>query len=243
MVRKMKNIRILTPIVAGSVFANEQELLECYRPLEAEGLEISARLIPSGPSSIESLWEEFACVPGLVTLARQAELDGVDGLIVDCMGDPGVDVLREIVSIPVLGPAQTTMGLAAMLGRKFAVITVLERTRPLVEDLVRKYGLFDRFCGCEIVELPVLEFGENREHTLDLVIEAAHKAAKSLRADVIVVGCTGWTGLAPHIEKSLADAGYAIPVLDPMMLTVRLLSVLIDSAVTHSKRAYPSPKA
>jgi allantoin racemase len=40
-------------------------------------------------------------------------------VVIDCMGDPGLFGARECVSIPVLGPMQTAMGIAAMMGHKF----------------------------------------------------------------------------------------------------------------------------
>ena len=36
-------------------------------------------------------------------------------MIIDCMLDPGLPAVREKVTIPVIGPGQTAMHLAAML--------------------------------------------------------------------------------------------------------------------------------
>ncbi|MCP4321048.1 MAG: hydrogenase expression protein HupH, partial [Alteromonadales bacterium] len=39
--------------------------------------------------------------------AIKAERAGADAIIIDCMGDPGLNACREAVSIPVIGPCQT----------------------------------------------------------------------------------------------------------------------------------------
>ena len=43
-------------------------------------------------------------------------------------------------SIPVIGPCETAMHYASMLGHKFTVLTVLERTKPLIENLSKILG-------------------------------------------------------------------------------------------------------
>lgn len=212
------------------------------KDLQGGGLELSFDRIRRGPASIESLWEEVACVEELVRCGLAAQAEGVEGLVVNCMGDPGVDVMREILSIPVFGPAQTAMGVAAMLGRKFCVLTVLDRSRPLVDDQVRKFGLESRYAGCEVIEIPVLDFGIDPEETLRHLTDAARTAVEQRKADVLVLGCTGWTGLGERIGAFLAGLGHDVPVIDPLPVTVRTLGALLDSGLTHSKAAYPFPK-
>ena len=45
---------------------------------------------------------------------RAAEAEGMDAVIIDCMADPGLDPARELASIPIIGPAQAAMHLAAL---------------------------------------------------------------------------------------------------------------------------------
>lgn len=232
----MPEIRILVPIL------DHARLHAPVAAIAGGDLRLSVACIRRGPASIESLWEEVACVEGLVELGLAAQAEGVDGLVIDCMGDPGVEVLREILDIPVLGPAQTAMGVAAMLGRKFSVLTVLERSRPLVDDQVHKYGLTSRYAGCEVVDLPVLDFCDDPQVALGELKGAALDAVRLRRADSIVLGCTGWTGLGPALQDFLATQGNPVPVIDPMPLTVRVLQGLIAERIGHSKQAYPAPK-
>ena len=213
------------------------------KDLRGGGLELSFDRIRRGPASIESLWEEAACVEDLVRCALVAQEEGIEGLVVNCMGDPGVDVMREILTIPVFGPAQTAMGVAAMLGRKFCVLTVLDRSRPLVDDQVRKFGLESRYAGCEVIEIPVLDFGNDPDETLRHLHEAARTAVETRKADVLVLGCTGWTGLGEKIRVFLGGLDHDVPVIDPLPVTIRTLGALLEEGLAHSKTAYPFPKA
>ncbi|HMR14798.1 MAG TPA: aspartate/glutamate racemase family protein [Amaricoccus sp.] len=233
----MPRIRVL------SATTGTTEMPSAVKGLSGGGLELSFDRIRRGPASIESLWEEAACVEDLVRCALVAQEEGIEGLVVNCMGDPGVDVMREILTIPVFGPAQTAMGVAAMLGRKFCVLTVLDRSRPLVDDQVRKFGLESRYAGCEVIEIPVLDFGNDPDETLRHLHEAARAAVETRKADVLVLGCTGWTGLGEKIRVFLAGLDHDVPVIDPLPVTIRTLGALLEEGLAHSKTAYPFPKA
>lgn len=237
----MIEIRILVPVVASEMLPGPDEIVETYAGLERPGVRISCAMIETGPASIEGRTEEARAVPGLIELARAAEAEGVDALVVDCMGDPGVDVLREVVSIPVLGPAQTSMHVAANLGHRFSILTVLERSRPVVEEQVHKAGLGSKLASVRVVDLPVLEIESDSDRTLQMLIERAEQAAREDRADMIIPGCTGYVGLAARIEEALARRGLAARVLDPMPLTIRTAVALVEGGHSHSKTAYMPP--
>ena len=101
-------------------------------------------------------------MPDTIAKIVQAEQEGADAVVVDCFGDPGVDAGREATEMLVLGPAQTSMHLAALLGQKFSVVTVLEAVVPMLEDLAMKYGLADKLCSIRTVDIPVLELDAAR---------------------------------------------------------------------------------
>ena len=72
------------------------------------GTEVGITDVPSGPGSIESLYEEYLSIPDTVTRAHELQAEGWDGILLGCYGDPGLDALREIVEIPVVGAGQAT---------------------------------------------------------------------------------------------------------------------------------------
>ena len=97
---------MISPVLQSGDWTPENTYEETLRPMEHERLKLSSVFLDRGPHSIEYRMEEAMLVPDLVTKAVEAEREGVDGLVVDCMADPGVDVLREGVSIPVVGPGR-----------------------------------------------------------------------------------------------------------------------------------------
>jgi len=237
----MTHVRILVPVVSSKSLPGPEEILEIYAPISGPDLMLSCEMVESGPMSIEGRKEEAEAVSGLIVLAAKAEADGVDAVVVDCMGDPGVDVLREIVSIPVLGPARTSMTVAANIGHRFSILTVLERSRPLAEEQVEQAGLSGRLASVRVVDLPVLEIESNPDDTFEKLFAQAELAARDDRADVIIPGCTGYVGLAESIEKELHARGLFAIVIDPMPLTIRIAAALAESGHSHPRSAYMAP--
>lgn len=94
-----------------------------------------------GPASIESHYDEALAVPGILAEIARGETDGVDGYVVACFGDPGLEAARELAGGPVVGIAEAAMRTATYLGRSFSVVTTLGRTRGRAWDLAHTYGV------------------------------------------------------------------------------------------------------
>lgn len=229
------HIRVITPIVS------ELRKLDDIRAMESTDLKVSNSLIDIGPASIESGYDEALTVPGMLAKAIEAERDGVDAIVIDCFGDPGLRAAREVLSIPVLGPGQTSMHVAAMLGRSFSIVTVVESVRPMVHNLAKIYGVDGKLASIRVVNIPVLEMDHDLDKLQSTLTEQAQLAIEQDRADVIVLGCTGFFGCSEAIARSLAERGIPAPVIDPIPTTVLTAAALVRAGLSHSKRTYPVP--
>lgn len=231
-------IRVVIPSITQGF---EALGLEQYSPAARPGTEISVTLLDRGPASIESRYDETIATPDIVRKIVEAEKDGVDAVIIDCMADPGLEAAREMVSIPVIGPAETAMHIASILGHRFSVITVLDQLAPLFDGHAVKTGLVERLASVRAVNIPVLELVDT-ERLVRALVEQSAKAVREDGAHVIVFGCTGMIGLAGDVESGLEEQGIAdVPVIDPAVLAVKIAEVLVDTGLSHSKRTYPRP--
>ncbi len=231
-----KHIRLITVHTTP-----RPEKLEGLKFLVNERLKISQVKLDSGPPSVESEFDEVLSAPFIAGRAMEAIGDGADALVIDCMGDPGLHATREIVRIPVLGPGEVSMHMAAMLGHKFSVVTIMDRLRPVLENRAKIYGVYDRLASVRAVEVPVLEINTSREKLYGLLAAESLKAVEEDKADVIVLGCTGFFGCDKVIAKALRHSGYDIPVIDPLPATVAMAAGMLDVGLTHSLSTYPLP--
>ena len=82
-----------------------------------------------GPDSIESYYDEYLAVPGMVKEIKKGESEGVDAYVIAGYGDPGVQVMREVTSAPVIGIAEASMYMASMLAARFSIVTMFPRLK------------------------------------------------------------------------------------------------------------------
>lgn len=148
----------------------------------------------------------------------QAEREGYDAAIIGCALDPGLEIARSAVDIPVVGLGEASLLLAQMVGKRFAVVTVAELSIPIWERNLLIYQFDDRALknrpvrACEYWE-PMIECFQGRPEGM---ISSFEKVAFELihdGADVIIVGC-GYLAAALTLVgyKQVGQSG--VPVID-----------------------------
>ena len=179
----MMKILYVIPGMMSKTELGEEELGRRKRILQDKaGKDTSVDIIDieHGPSSIESAYEEYLSIPGTVERVVEAEKDGFDGVILGCFGDPGIDAMREMVKIPVVGPGETSMVTAAILGHRFSVVTIMDSVLPSLEKLVKVVGVDRKLASVRSVNIPVLELRRDVEATKKRIIEEAEIAIETI---------------------------------------------------------------
>lgn len=233
------HIRIINPTITRSW---EEDTRRIYQGEASPGTQVSVVTLDWGTASIESYRDHALVIPDILNKTLAAEREGVDAVIVDCMGDPGVAAARELVSIPVIGPAEASMHLAAILGHRFSVLTVLDSRRMMMEEQVARYGLSGKLASVRAFNIPVLELEKDPATTLRTLINVSERCVREDGAHVIVPGCTGLAGMAPRIQAGLAEQDCDVQVLDPPPIAMKLAETLVSLGLSHSKRTYATPK-
>jgi allantoin racemase len=234
-------IRVINPTISKNLKDIEHSP---YHAFASPDTEVSVVCLRHGPASIESDYDVAVAVPDILRHVIQAEKEGMDAVIIDCMCDPGLYAARELVSIPVVGPSQSSMSLAAMLADRFSVIGILERDRQIFHNIWRLYDLQARGASVRIINMPVLELHDDEEKLIKVMIMESALAVSEDHAHALVLGCTGMGGLADPVQQGLAEKGYAgVPVIDPTGVALKLAESLVSLKLCHSKMTFPdTPK-
>ena len=198
--------------------------------------EIDTVGIDKGPASIESRYDEIFAMPEIVKRVKEAEADGVDACIINCFGDPGVRSSREVVNITVLGPCESSLLIASSLCDRFSVITVLKSVAGLIRENAKLSGVYEKLASIRAVDIPVLDLHQDNENTAVALYNEGKKAIEDDGAEVLILGCTGMTGMAERLSKELR-----VKVIDPLPAAVKLAETLVSLKLTHSKLAFPTP--
>lgn len=234
------HIRIVEAFVVAERV--QQELLQQWRSRYGrDGLELSIAA-PRRPPEIdthESLTALAFTVPELIQNALQAEADGVDGILIDCMADPGIGVLRETVAIPVLGPGHTSMQVAGMVGRRFSLLVTTDFSARFFLEYARQAGLTSRLASCRKVDIPPQGVKSDSDGTFRALAAAAEQAIVTDGADTLILCCTGFAPFAVRLKQKLAAMNLAVPLIDPLAVSINALAMLIQSGLSQSAIAYP----
>jgi allantoin racemase len=194
--------------------------------------------VVGGPVSIESAYEEYLSVPGAIERVVEAERGGFEGVVLGCFGDPGVEAMREMVSIPVVGPGEASMLMAASLGHRFSIVTVLGSVIPLLERLAWQVGVDRKLASVRAIEVPVVELGRDPDETMTRMVKESEIARDRDRADVIIMGCMSMAFQDRQAEMAMR---LGIPVVNPVHAGVKLMQALCELGLRHSRTAYPTP--
>ncbi|HST81733.1 MAG TPA: aspartate/glutamate racemase family protein [Kineosporiaceae bacterium] len=230
-------IRVINPNTTESMTAT---IAKAARAVAGPGTLIEAVTSPMGPASIESHYDEALSVPGVLAAIAEGEAgDVVDGYVIACFGDPGLEAARELARGPVLGIAEAAMHAASFLGRGFSVVTTLGRTTGRARDLAEHYGMGRHCLGIHACQIPVLEL-ETDPGAQAAITQVCRTAVEQDGSDAIVLGCAGMADLCASISEQIG-----VPVVDGVAAATVLVQSLVTLGLITSARsefAAPPPK-
>lgn len=232
----MRKIRVISPVTNPKVMETS---LAVYRSMARTDTQISIVNLDQGPETIESLYEDSIAAPQVILRAIQAEEEAQQAVIIDCMNDPGLEAAREAVRIPVVGASQAAMMLAGLLCHKFSILSTAAEDRFAFEQLVRRYGLQEKYASTRSVGIPVIDLLKKPKKLFDALLLAAQKAIRRDGAHGLVFGCTAMKGMAAKLEKELKKQGYETVVIDPSLAALKWAEMLVDLNLSQSLRTYP----
>ncbi|OWJ68873.1 aspartate/glutamate racemase family protein [Inquilinus limosus] len=204
----------------------------------APGTRVTAVNPETGPASIEGWVDGALAVPALLREIARGEARGVAGHVIACFDDTGLDAARSLAAVPVVGIGEAAFHVASLLAGRFAVVTTLGRSIPVIEANLQRYGLASRCARVRAAEIPVLELerpGSEAEARISAEIAAALEGD---RAEAIVLGCAGMADLATRLS-----ARHGVPVVDGVAAAVTLVEALARLGLRTAKTGgYASPR-
>ncbi|MDP9367604.1 MAG: aspartate/glutamate racemase family protein [Chloroflexota bacterium] len=166
------------------------------------------------------------------------ERDRYEAFVIACFGDPGLAASRELVDVPVIGIAGAAIHLSCLVAHQFSIVSVLPRVKPMLLDLVRRYGLTDRCASIRTTGLGVLEIEQDWDRAERLMIAEAQAAIDEDGAEAICLGCAGMGPLQERMQAKVS-----VPVLDGTGAVIKLAESLHDLGIHTAKvRAFQDPE-
>ncbi|GAA3758819.1 aspartate/glutamate racemase family protein [Streptomyces tremellae] len=211
------------------------------RDAAAPGTVISGLTPAWGPESAEGWLDSYLSAAAVLDLLRRerersaAGGEPFDAVVLAGFGEHGREGARELLDVPVVDITEAAAHLACLIGRRYGVITTLDRSTGQIEDSLLTAGVADHCAAVVATGLGVLELDDPARSAAPL----RRAAAEAVRAgaEVLVLGCAGMSGCA---EALAARTG--MPVVDGVTAGVRLAESLVALGLRTSRTgSYRAP--
>jgi Asp/Glu/hydantoin racemase len=183
------------------------KVVETARGLVAPGAEVVGFTARFGAAVIAD--RASYAIAAHAALDALAEAPGpFDVVVLACFGDPGLDALREVAPVPVVGMAEASIEAACRVGGRFGIVTGGSGWAPILREFVAIRGLTDRLACIHTVAPTGADIARDPEGSLPTLAAACTQAAAD-GADVVILGGAGLAGLgerlAPRVPVPLID--------------------------------------
>jgi allantoin racemase len=236
----VKRVLVLSPPTAG-----RSEVIDEIGAGQLAAVDISPELrFEFRPAKLSPpLWDTYHDLIvadfAMLEAGLSAQDEGFDAVCIETISDSGVDALRSVLDIPVLGPGRGAYLTALMLGNRFSILNVWEHWWIYHERRLREYRLLDRLASFRSIGFTAEDldfgdhFGKRRDELLARLADTALRCVEEDGADVIVMGSTTMYTAYPHLRANLP-----VPVIEPASLVFKLAEFVLGLGLTHSRHAY-----
>jgi len=217
--------------------AMTDEMADAGRRAVSPGTEVVGITAAHGVASIDGYHDEVLGAHAVVSAIE--ELHGeFDAAVICCFGDPGLEAARELADGPVVGIAEASFLAAMPLGRRFSVLTTLDRGVPPIEDVIRRHGVEERCASVRATGLTVIEADNDPDVAAEALEREGRKAITEDGADVLVLGCGAMVEVREYVQRTLG-----VPVVEGVPAATAMAEGLVRCGLRTSKvRGYKRPE-
>jgi len=158
-----------------------------------------------------------------------------DAVVLACFGDPGLDALREICPVPVVGMADASLMVAAQFGTRIGIVTGGERWGPMLREFVAARGFADRVASIRTVAPTGADIARDPDGSLALLAQSCAATVEE-GADVVILGGAGLAGLADRMRDRVP-----VPLVDGVLAAVGQALTLAGLGVGKAARGSLAP--
>ena len=179
--------------------------------------------------------------PALIQAFREAEAQGYDAAVPLGFLDLGVEGGRSAVDIPILAPFETALHVAALMGDRFGCIAYSEIHFPVLQALVRRYGMEHKIVGWAGSGFDLPDIAANHDTMVENFVASARRLIAENGADVIIP--TGITQCPVHIDPKWLMKELGVPVSEGIGAPIRIAATFADLGLHHSRRRWPKSRS
>ena len=218
-----------------SSYESYYELLQKdYELVKRAHTEVVIKDVPTGltsPELVTYFGLRQANEREILKTILQAQREGFDAVAGACFSDGAIRAAGNLMDIPVVGPGETSMYLARMMGKSFAIIDSGPASIPGTEHQIDELNMRSSVISYRPVRCLTLDsstflncLGGDYDPIIENFEEVAQGCVKD-GADVLIPGC----GLfSPMLSLSKISDVDGAPIIDPMQVSLKFAEMMVD---------------
>lgn len=185
-------------INANTTQAITDRLVAAARAMAPPGVTIQGATARFGARYIAS--RAAAAIAEHATLDAFAEHGGdADAVLIACYGDPALDALREVATVPVLGLADACAREASRNGARFGVVSGGGAWKPMLEEFHQRRGYDDRLAGIRTITPTGGDIARDPDAAIASLARTCNDCVALDGAEAVILGGAGLIGLAARL--------------------------------------------
>ena len=168
---------------------------------------------------------------------KRAQAAGYDAVVPLGTLELGVEGGRSVVDIPVIGPTQATLHVAAQVGDRFGMICYHERYFPIMRDIVRRYRMSDFVGGWRASDFDLPDLAANHDRLVENFVSAARSLIKENGCDVIIP--MGISQCPVHMKPDWLMRELGVPVVEAIGSPILMAGIMAKMGLHPSRHRWP----
>jgi len=158
----------------------------------------------------------------------RAEREGYDAVAISSFADPGLELVRSLVDIPVVGALETALLVSCTIGRRPGLLTLDAGMVRLIDRLVVDYGFSERVVGIDHLQPPLTELDLDKGFGgSDDLVERFRANARRLIAKGADVLIPAEGALNALMVRNALEEVDGVPVLDSYGAVLAMAEMLV----------------
>jgi len=212
----MKRVLVIVPFpMSDDNLAKRQQQLKAVKL--GPDIVFDFKAVSIAPANYVSQQDALLADVGILEAGLSAQADGYDAVCIDTMSDSGMNALRSVLDIPVIGPGRHAMLVAQMLGDRFSILSMWSRWDPLYKKTLAELGMEHKCASLRAIEMEPNNqslLGGREDSVFPALFDMAMRCVNEDKADVIILGSTTMHEAHAYLAERLP-----VPVINPGPLT------------------------
>jgi allantoin racemase len=164
---------------------------------------------------------------------REAERQGYHAVVPLGMLDLGVEGGRSAVDIPVIGPLQAVLHVAAQVGEHFGVVCYHPSAMPRHRAQCIALGMEGFIAGRRASGVYLQHIADNKQKMIDSFLQAARDLIDKDGADVIIP--QGITQCPVQMDPAWLSRELGVPVVEGIGAPIKMAALLASLGLSQSR--------